>query len=135
MKYYNKYHALITDCLGNINIKCGSGECINSLSRCNNLVDCIDGSDEKNCTCAEFLRAQYLTRKICDGVVDCWDFSDENNCGTYTLKYYCQGWTGFKCYQQISWSTVANIYILMPSCEGAEIILLTKAHHTPQECL
>lgn len=75
----------ISDCLGNINIKCGSGECISSLSRCNNLVDCIDGSDEKNCTCAEFLKAQYLTRKICDGVVDCWDFSDENSCGMYTF--------------------------------------------------
>ncbi|KAG8261529.1 Enteropeptidase [Homalodisca vitripennis] len=69
-----------TDCSGSLRMRCGSGECINSLSRCNNLVDCTDGSDEKNCSCAEFLRAQYLTRKICDGVVDCWDFSDENNC-------------------------------------------------------
>ncbi|RZF36116.1 hypothetical protein LSTR_LSTR014782, partial [Laodelphax striatellus] len=68
-----------TDC-SNSTIKCKSGECIPTTSRCNHLVDCPDGSDEKNCSCVEFLQAQFLTRKICDGVIDCWDFSDENNC-------------------------------------------------------
>lgn len=77
-----------SECYGNLTIQCKSGECVSSLSRCNHLVDCTDGSDEKNCTCAEFLQAQFLTRKICDGVVDCWDFSDENNCGTYNLLFF-----------------------------------------------
>ncbi|XP_039279489.1 LOW QUALITY PROTEIN: uncharacterized protein LOC111052888 [Nilaparvata lugens] len=68
-----------SDC-SNTTIRCKSGECIPATSRCNHLVDCSDGSDEKNCSCVEFLQAQFLTRKICDGVIDCWDFSDENNC-------------------------------------------------------
>ncbi|XP_054267242.1 uncharacterized protein LOC128989379 [Macrosteles quadrilineatus] len=76
------------ECTGNTKMRCGSGECISSLSRCNHLVDCADGTDEKNCSCADFLRAQYLTRKICDGVVDCWDFSDENNCDWCTSGQY-----------------------------------------------
>jgi len=37
--------------------------------------------DEQGCSCADYLRAQFLTRKLCDGVVDCWDFTDENSCG------------------------------------------------------
>lgn len=55
------------------------------MSRCNQLVDCNDGVDEKDCTCADYLKAQFLTRKLCDGIVDCWDFSDENNCGKYYM--------------------------------------------------
>ncbi|KAL3290131.1 hypothetical protein HHI36_023496 [Cryptolaemus montrouzieri] len=61
-------------------IICGDGKCLSKSTRCNHLKDCSDGRDEQNCTCADYLRTQYLTKKICDGVIDCWDFSDENNC-------------------------------------------------------
>lgn len=60
--------------------RCASGECVSLLARCNQMSDCRDGSDELNCTCSDFLRAQFLSRKICDGIVDCWDYSDENQC-------------------------------------------------------
>ncbi|XP_065333244.1 serine protease nudel-like isoform X2 [Cloeon dipterum] len=33
-----------------------------------------------NCSCANRLEAQGLSRKLCDGIVDCWDFSDETSC-------------------------------------------------------
>ncbi|XP_044766031.1 serine protease nudel-like isoform X2 [Coccinella septempunctata] len=59
---------------------CGDGKCLIKSVRCNHLKECSDGSDEKNCTCADYLRSQYLSKKICDGIIDCWDFSDENNC-------------------------------------------------------
>ncbi|XP_075232410.1 uncharacterized protein LOC142330835 [Lycorma delicatula] len=78
----------ITECKNNGTFQCKNGECVSGLSRCNQLVDCSDGTDEKNCSCVEFLQAQFLTRKICDGVVDCWDFSDENNCEWCTPGQY-----------------------------------------------
>lgn len=63
--------------------RCDGGKCLPAKSKCNMLRECSDGEDEANCTCADFLRAQSLDKKICDGVVDCWDYSDESNCGKF----------------------------------------------------
>ncbi|CAG0908773.1 unnamed protein product, partial [Darwinula stevensoni] len=77
-------------CRGPDVYECGSGECISVLLRCNQAKDCEDGSDERDCTCAELLQAKFLLRKICDGVSDCWDFSDEKNCEWCTPgQYHC----------------------------------------------
>ncbi|GBP75163.1 Prolow-density lipoprotein receptor-related protein 1 [Eumeta japonica] len=59
---------------------CSEGACIALTARCNRLLDCKDGEDERGCSCADYLRADYAHSKICDGVVDCWDYSDEKHC-------------------------------------------------------
>ena len=43
--------------------------------------ECADSEDEVNCTCTDFLKAQFLHKKICDGIPDCYDYSDESDCG------------------------------------------------------
>ncbi|XP_066259069.1 uncharacterized protein [Euwallacea similis] len=68
------------DCEQSSSFKCGDGKCLPESTKCNQLIDCADGSDEENCNCADYLKSQLLVNKICDGVVDCWDFSDENQC-------------------------------------------------------
>ena len=40
------------------------------------VEDCIDGSDEQDCSCKDYFEVFDSTR-ICDGYPDCYDFSDE----------------------------------------------------------
>lgn len=71
----------LEECNNVTSFRCWTGACLPITSRCNRLLDCPDGEDEKACSCADYLRAEFSQSKICDGVVDCWDYSDENKCG------------------------------------------------------
>lgn len=42
-------------------------------------MDCEDGTDENNCTCADYLWNTFASA-ICNGIMDCADLSDEQNC-------------------------------------------------------
>ncbi|XP_030746349.1 uncharacterized protein LOC115875103 isoform X2 [Sitophilus oryzae] len=78
-----------SDC-DKLSFKCGDGKCLPESAKCNQLIDCADESDEKNCNCADYLKSQRLMNEICDGIVDCWDFSDENQCEWCSPeKYVC----------------------------------------------
>ncbi|KAK7940016.1 hypothetical protein WMY93_003342 [Mugilogobius chulae] len=77
---------------------CKDGSCVPSSSWCNQVIDCADASDEKNCNhsdCSHFYKLGVKEREfvscnstslcihpswICDGANDCGDYADETNC-------------------------------------------------------
>ncbi|CAD5112199.1 DgyrCDS1434 [Dimorphilus gyrociliatus] len=70
--------------------RCDNGQCIHGFAKCDQEVDCQDGSDERNCTirnCANTTEFQCEDKRNCipkhwkcDGSEDCTDGSDERNC-------------------------------------------------------
>ena len=80
------------ECLGETPFMCGSGEQIPEFAKCDFSIDCMDGSDEKDCENAfmcmngtliplEFKCDGFLD--CCEGDPECRDMSDEAGCPVF----------------------------------------------------
>ncbi|KAK3885529.1 hypothetical protein Pcinc_009189 [Petrolisthes cinctipes] len=66
--------------------RCDYGGCLKNRYHCDFIVDCLDGSDERNCSRPECPKSFFecsnkecvTEGKICDGIYDCVDGSDES---------------------------------------------------------
>ncbi|KAL7847835.1 hypothetical protein AOLI_G00225530 [Acnodon oligacanthus] len=71
---------------GNGHWQCDDGQCVPRMWRCDGRGDCLDGSDEMNCSCPqedfECADASMCVTKsaVCDGHPQCSDGSDELDC-------------------------------------------------------
>nr|XP_050845973.1 basement membrane-specific heparan sulfate proteoglycan core protein isoform X24 [Vespula vulgaris] len=73
------------ECDPNREMRCDDGKCVLLKRKCDNIFDCLDGSDERGCECPVGNRACdngvcIDERFFCDKSYDCLDHSDERDC-------------------------------------------------------
>ncbi|XP_014607947.1 PREDICTED: basement membrane-specific heparan sulfate proteoglycan core protein isoform X7 [Polistes canadensis] len=76
------------ECDPNREMRCDDGKCVLLKRKCDNIFDCLDGTDERGCgicTPAEWKCASgecLPENERCDGIRNCADGSDESGCVT-----------------------------------------------------
>lgn len=99
----------------------GSNQCISIDKWCDNLVDCLDSSDETACSCTSRIEPM----KICDGYLDCPLGSDEIGCfGCDKFAYSC--YSSAEEYHRSKHLSVSMCYSLNEKCDGFQNCLNGK---------
>lgn len=91
----------------------GTNQCIPNEHWCDSIVDCLDASDETECSCESRLNP----RKICDGYSDCPFDTDEIGCfGCDKDSYSCYDNQAEFDYAQ--YSVLPRCYTPLERCDG-----------------
>lgn len=91
----------------------GANQCIANNKWCDNMVDCVDSSDETSCSCA----SRLTNEKICDGYLDCPMGNDEIGCfGCDKHSYSC--YNNADEFQQSKFTYGPMCYTLIEKCDG-----------------
>ena len=112
-KYSSKI--VLSKCDTCAQFRCGDGQCTLKQWKCNNVKDCLDGTDEVGCgPCG---KNQFYCRrarqcinadKVCDKYNDCKDGSDELNCPTETGSRCGSSYYRCKNNQCIPWNRACD---------------------------
>lgn len=90
-----------------------SHQCISNSKWCDNVIDCMDSSDETSCTCVSRLNED----KICDGYLDCPLGADEMGCfGCDKRAYSC--YNNANDFQHSKTTLGAMCFTLDQKCDG-----------------
>lgn len=95
-------------------VSCFTGsQCISGERWCDNVVDCLDASDESACSC----KSRLDPTRICDGYPDCPTGNDEMGCfGCDAFSFSC-----YRTHKEMQLGHANQCYTLKDRCDGFSV--------------